>query len=60
MKSSASDPALRIASEKIFPSTKQKPLFKLFNLLSPNGDQHQFSPNNIHTLSRDKIVRINK
>ena len=23
------------------------------NPLSPNGDQHQFSPNNIHTLSRD-------
>ena len=27
MKSSASDPALRIASEKIFPSTKHKKLF---------------------------------
>ena len=24
-----------------------------FNPLSPNSDQHQFSPNNIHTLSRD-------
>ena len=24
-----------------------------FNPLSPNGDQHQFSPNNIHTMSRD-------
>ena len=23
--------------------------------LSPNGDQDQFSPNNIHTLSRDKL-----
>ena len=23
------------------------------NPLSPNGDQHQFSPNDIHTLSRD-------
>ena len=30
------------------------------NPLSPNGDQHQFSPNNIHTLSRDKVMRINK
>ena len=29
------------------------------NPLSPNGDQHQFSPNNIHTLSRDKVMRIN-
>ena len=28
--------------------------------LSPNSDQHQFSPNNIHTLSRDKVMRINK
>ena len=24
-----------------------------FNPLSPNGDQHQYSPNNIHTLLRD-------
>ena len=24
-----------------------------FNPLSPNSDQHQFSPNNIHTISRD-------
>ena len=31
-----------------------------FNPLSPNSDQHQFSPNNIHTLSRDKVMRINK
>ena len=28
------------------------------NPLSPNGDQHQFSPKNIHTLSRDKVMRI--
>jgi len=26
---------------------------KSFNPLSPNSDQRQFSPNNIHTLSRD-------
>ena len=32
----------------------------LFNPLSANSDQHQFSPNNIHTLSRDKVMRINK
>ena len=31
-----------------------------FNPLSPNSDQHQFSPNIIHTLSRDKVMRINK
>ena len=29
------------------------------NPLSPNSDQHQFSPNNIHTLSRAKSRRIN-
>ena len=31
-----------------------------FNPLSPNSDQHQFSPNNIHTLSTDKAMRINQ
>ena len=31
-----------------------------FNPLSPNSDQHQFSPNNIHILSTDKVMRINK
>ena len=31
-----------------------------FNPLSPNSDQHQFSPNDIHTLSRDYVMRINK
>ena len=25
---------------------------------NPNSDQHQFSPNNIHILSREKVVRI--
>ena len=28
--------------------------------LSTNGDQDQFSPNDIHTLSRDKVLRINE
>ena len=28
-------------------------IFIAFNPLSPNSDQHQYSPNNIHTLSRD-------
>ena len=27
---------------------------------SPNSDQHQFSPNDIHTLSRDTVMRIDK
>ena len=33
---------------------------KQFNPLSPNSDERQFSPNDIHTMSRDKIMRINK
>ena len=32
----------------------------LINPLSSNSDQQQFSPNNIHALSRDKVMRINK
>ena len=32
----------------------------MFNPLSPNSDQHQFSPDNIRTLSRDMVMRINK
>ena len=28
--------------------------------LRPNNAQHQFSPNDIHTLSRDTVVRINQ
>ena len=31
----------------------------LLNPLSPNSDQQQFSPNNIHTLSWDEVMRIN-
>ena len=31
-----------------------------FNPLSPNGDQNQFFPNDIHTLSRDKVMRIDE
>ena len=30
------------------------------NPLIPNSDQHQFSPNDIHTMSRDEVVRIEK
>ena len=35
-------------------------IFPIFNPLSPHGDQHQFSPNNIHTLSRNMVIAINK
>ena len=34
-------------------TTWQQRFVYRFNPLSPNGDQHQFSPNNIHTLLRD-------
>ena len=30
------------------------------NPLSPNSDQHQFSPKDIHRLSREIVMRINK
>ena len=33
---------------------------KAFNPSSPNSEQHQFSSNNIHRLSRDEVMRINK
>ena len=29
------------------------------NPLSPNSDQHQFSPDNIHVLPREMIMRVN-
>ena len=35
-------------------------LWHLLNPLSPNGDRHQFSPNDTNTLSRDWVMRINK
>ena len=28
--------------------------------LSPNGEQHQFSPNNIHMLLKKMVIRVNK
>ena len=33
---------------------------QLYNPLSPNSDLHQFSFNNIHTLSREIVTRINQ
>ena len=30
------------------------------NPLSPNNDQHQFSPKDIHRLSTEMVLRINK
>ena len=41
--------------------SEEQTLFQsYFNPLSPNSDQHQFSPNNIHTFSRNKVMRINE
>ena len=34
--------------------------FNVFSPLSPNSDQDQFSLNDIHTLSRDLVMRIYK
>ena len=31
-----------------------------FNPFSPNSDQHQFSPKDIHTLAREKVMRVYK
>ena len=36
------------------------PSFVTVNPLSPKSDQQQFSPNDVLTLSRDKVTRINK
>ena len=30
------------------------------SLFNPNSDRQQFSPNDVHTLSRDKVMRISK
>ena len=32
----------------------------VFNPLSPDSDQHQFSPDNIHMLPREMIMGVNK
>ena len=32
----------------------------VFNPSSPNSDQHQFSAKDIHTLAREKVMRVNK
>ena len=33
---------------------------QIYLVLSPNDDQHQYSPNNIHTLLKYLVMRINK
>ena len=44
---------IKLAKKGIF-------LFTCFNPFSPNSDQHQFSPNNIHMLPREMVRRVNK
>ena len=47
----------------IFKNYAHVPPFRptaIINPLSPNSDQEQFSPNDIHTLSWDEVMRINK
>ena len=49
-----------LSSKNIFICFLGQLCLDLINPLSPNGDQHQFSPNNFHTLSREKVMRIDK
>ena len=48
--------ALSLGNKSPYIFSKFNPL----NPLSPNSDQHQFSPNNIHMLPREMIMRVNK
>ena len=52
--------ATSLLSESLAQAIPKNPIIYAqgFNPLSPNSDQQQFSPNNVHTLSRDKVVRI--
>ena len=34
--------------------------YVLINPLSAKSDQHQFSPNDVNCLERDKVMRMNK
>ena len=57
--------SVAVYQKKLGPSFQTSKQMKInsilnFNPLSPNGDQHQFSPKNIHTSSREKVMRINK
>ena len=43
----------------VFVQKHPQPTAMQVNPLSPIGDQHQFSLNDIHILLRDKVMRIN-
>ena len=51
---------LKAVSYKQYKDKHTQRLVLLLNPLSLNSDQHQFSPNNIRTISRDQVMRINK
>ena len=51
---------LQRIEEKVFVPISLSLLSWWVNPLSPNSDQQQFSPNDINSLSRDKVMRINK
>ena len=41
-------------------SIKEQDFSAKVNPLSPDSDQDQFSPNNIHMLPREMVMRVNK
>ena len=51
---------LQRIEEKVFVPISLSLLSWWVNPLSANSDQQQFSPNDINSLSRDKVMRINK
>ena len=46
--------------EEMLQKNNNSQLHEQFNPLSANSDQDQFSPNNIHTLSTDKLWELIK
>ena len=52
--------SIKITESTILYSLTQLKTHMLFNPLSLNGDQHQFSPNDIHTLSKQSLWELIK
>ena len=44
-----------VVTQRLRDDTKNGCVADYINPLSPNSDQGQFSPNNVHTLSTDKL-----
>ena len=51
---------LQMCLEEMLQKNNNSQLHEQFNPLSANSDQDQFSPNNIHTLSTDKLWELIK